>query len=97
MSLIAIPDFDADTHTDAEIAKLQALADSCADATTADAITAAGDALDAARAKHRGEVRADAARNRSLNAVYKALVREVPRGTNIDGETIAVPERKVTT
>ncbi len=96
MSLTAIRDYDPAAHTDAETRKLQTLADACADATTAEAITVAGAALDAARAKHRTETRADAARNRSLNAVYKALVHEVPRGTNIDGETIPVPERKVT-
>ncbi len=94
MNLSDVPKFDPDAHTPKELRDLQALADSCTEATTADEIETAGNALDRARAKRRHDTRSAAARSRSLNAVHKVLIHEVPRRTNIDGEMIPVPERK---
>ncbi len=94
MNLSDVPKFDPDAHTSKELRDLQTLADSCTEATTYTEIDMAGDALDRARTKRRGDARDAAARSRSLNAVYKVLIREVPRRTNIDGDMIPVPERK---
>lgn len=91
MRLSSILDFDASGFTEAELAGLQTLADQCAKAKTASAIEAAGADLDVRRAEHREATRKAAARSRSLQVLFKLLIREVPRNLDDpDGPSQAV-------
>ncbi len=79
MRIADIPKFDASLFAQAELEKLQQLADACEDAAERPAIDAAGELLDGARRQRRELVRLDAARSHSLNALFKKLLHEVPR------------------
>ena len=96
MSLSEIPKFDPDLFTSTELSELDVLVGFCVEAVTADEINAAGEVLDATRAERRLETRKNAAVDRSLNALFKALLKEVPRGTNVEGKMVARPERLAT-
>ena len=79
MKLKDVPKFDPSVFTAAELKGLQALTDRCVKATTRAAIDVAGASLDTARQAQREKSRKDATRARSLNALHKRLVHEVPR------------------
>ncbi len=79
MKLNDVPKFDRTQFTKEELAELQAFADLCVKAKTADAIEEVGAELDQRRADHRDTMMELLAQSRSLNALYKRLIQEVPR------------------
>ena len=79
MKLSALPKFDASPFTPDELRDLQGFVDQCGSAKNPGAIEEAGAELDTRRADQRAMVRQVAARSRSLQAVFKHCIREVPR------------------
>ena len=79
MKITDVPKFDPSVFTSAELKGLQALTDECVAAKDRPAIDVAGAHLDKARQGQRAKSRKAAARARSLNALYKRLIYEVPR------------------
>ncbi len=79
MKISDVPKFDPTVFTAAELKGLQTLTDKCVKATNRTAIAVAGAKLDTARQTQRERSRKDATRARSLNALYKRLIHEVPR------------------
>ena len=82
---------DPDVFALAEVDELQDLANACADAETQTEIEAAGEALDEARRVHREAMRTSASRSADLHALFKLLIREVPR-RDVDGVPVGVVE-----
>ena len=93
MNLTEIPKFDPSLFRKRDLDVLQTLADACEVASTAGEIEAVGVKLDQRRDEYRKEVRNRAAQSYAMNAYFKVLVREVPRGTNSEGKMVARPER----
>lgn len=79
MKLSDVDRFDSSLFSKDELAGLQQFVNTCVKAKTAEAIEEAGTDLDLRRNTHRVEMRIMAQRSKSLNAVYKKLVMEVPR------------------
>ena len=79
MNLSDVPKFDPAALNQNDLADLQDFADRCVAATTVDEIEAVGAELDQRRAVHRANMKYVAARSRSVNALYKRLIQEVPR------------------
>ncbi len=79
MKLTDVPKFDRTLFTKEELAELQTFTDRCVNAEAAGTIAKDGAELDQRRADHRVKVRELAARSYSLNALYKRLIRFVPR------------------
>lgn len=79
MNLNDVARFDAELFTDKELANLQKFADRCVAASTAAAIEKAGGELDRRRVADRAKLRRLSQRSKSISALYKELIKEVPR------------------
>ncbi len=79
MKLSDVDRFDSTLFSKDELAGLQQFVNICVKAKTADAIEEAGADLDLRRKTNHVEMKIMAQRSRSLNAVYKELIMEVPR------------------
>ncbi len=79
MKLADVSKFDSTLFSEDELVDLEVLAALCQNADTVETIEEAGAVLDEARFANRTQVRELAARSYSLNALYKRLIRFVPR------------------
>ncbi len=79
MKLSDVPKFDPSVFTSAERQTFQTLTDQCVTAKSRPDVNVAGEKLARARQAQREKTRKNAARARSLNALHKRLIREVPR------------------
>lgn len=79
MQLSDLPKFDASLFSKSALKDLQTFADQCEAADNPGTIEDAGAELDARRADQREAMRQAAARSRSLQAVFKYCVKQVPR------------------
>ncbi len=84
MKITSIAKFDKSLFSKDELVELQTFADFCVKANTANGIKEVGAELDQRRADHRGTMKELTAQSRSLNALYKRLIQEVPRRFGIE-------------
>jgi len=77
---VNLPDtFDRSLFDESELEDLIAFAGRCIEARTPAAIESAGRELDERRAAHRAYMKRLGQRSKSLNFLYKQLIKEVPR------------------
>ncbi len=79
MKLSDVDRFDPTLFSKDERAGLQKFMDECVDAKTVGMIEKRGTELDSRLATHRAEMRIMGQRSRSLHALFKRLIMEVPR------------------
>ena len=79
MKLSDVERFDASMFTKDELEDYRKFANSCVNAKTVASIELVGAELDSRRVDLRSEMQEFSQRAKSLNALYKELVKEVPR------------------
>lgn len=79
MDITQVLKFDASPFSDVQLAAMQGLADRCEAASLPAEIEEAGGELDAWRQRNREATRLFASQQKSRNALFKALLHEVPR------------------
>ncbi len=84
MNLSDVAKFDPSLFIEDELADFQTFANRCAHAGETNTVEEVGAELDQRRADHRAMMKELTARSRSLNALYKRLIREVPRRFGVE-------------